>query len=265
MNELLNDNSIKLKYPNIKDSNLQKKISLKKEFQHKYKSETKDIVQLDKENNLCNYQNFTLSSHQKFVKNFMSPNTPYNGLILYHGMGSGKTCSAIRITEEFRKYNKYNINFKKIMIIASPNVQDNFKLQLFDESKLKKVNNLWKLDGCMGLEFIEELNNYDVENMSKDEIIKKIKKIINSSYVFMGYEKMSNIIEKELNKIKTNDKEKRKKIVKKQLNKLFSDTLIVVDEAHNIRLSSINSKKKTATMLEILVSNVKTISQSLRL
>lgn len=257
MNELLNDNSIKLKYPNIKDSNLQKKISLKKEFQHKYKSETKDIVQLDKENNLCNYQNFTLSSHQKFVKNFMSPNTPYNGLILYHGMGSGKTCSAIRITEEFRKYNKYNINFKKIMIIASPNVQDNFKLQLFDESKLKKVNNLWKLDGCMGLEFIEELNNYDVENMSKDEIIKKIKKIINSSYVFMGYEKMSNIIEKELNKIKTNDKEKRKKIVKKQLNKLFSDTLIVVDEAHNIRLSSINSKKKTATMLEILVSNVK--------
>lgn len=257
MNELLFNKSIKLKYPIIKDTEFQKKISLKKEFQHKYKSEKKDIIQLDKENNLCNFQNFTLSPHQKFVKNFMSPNTPYNGLILYHGMGSGKTCSAIRITEEFRKYNKYNINFKKIMIIASPNVQENFKLQLFDESKLIKVNNIWKLDGCMGLEFIEELNNYDVENMTKDEIVKKIKKIINSSYSFMGYEKLSNIIEKELNKIKTSDKEKRKKIIKKQLNNLFSETLIVVDEAHNIRLSSINSKKKTATMLEILVSNVK--------
>jgi len=79
-----------------------------------------------------------LAPHQEFVKRFISYNSYYNGLLLYHGLGSGKTCSAIGITEETRKYIKYHPNFKPILIVASENVQENFKLQLFDENKLKK-------------------------------------------------------------------------------------------------------------------------------
>ena len=257
MNELLDNNNIKLKYPHQKDTNFQKKISLKKEFQHKYKIEKNSIVEMDKNNNLCNYQDFTLSKNQIFLKNFISPNTPYNGLLLYHGMGSGKTCSSIQITEQFRKYNKYNINFKKILIIASPTVQENFKLQLFDETKLKKINTIWKLDGCTGLELIEELNDYNINNMNKEDIVKKIKKIIKVSYSFMGYEKLSNIIQNTIGKIKTTNKEKRKMLINKQLNKLFSESMIVIDEAHNIRTQTSNNKKKISNMLEILTSNVK--------
>ena len=42
--------------------------------------------------------------------NFLSFQTPYNSILLYHGLGTGKTCSAI-IAEEMREYNK-QINSK---------------------------------------------------------------------------------------------------------------------------------------------------------
>ena len=70
----------------------------------------------------------------------MSFQTPYNSLFLYHGLGTGKTCSAIGITEEMRAYMKQVGIKKRILIVASPNVQNNFKMQLFDERKLKETN-----------------------------------------------------------------------------------------------------------------------------
>ena len=85
-----------MKYPHIQDQQLQNKVYLKKEFQHFYESNAeKDIEQEDEKGVLCASTEFELAPHQMFVKTFLSNNTPYNGLLLYHGMGSGKTCSAI--------------------------------------------------------------------------------------------------------------------------------------------------------------------------
>ena len=58
---------------------------------------------------------FRLSDNQKFLKTFMSSNTPYNGLLLFHGTGVGKTCSSISIAEQYTEVlEKYN---KKIFIL----------------------------------------------------------------------------------------------------------------------------------------------------
>ena len=117
-----------LSYPTTNNNDFQLKISRKKELNYKYDSGEKD----------CNKGSFfTLAPHQEFLKRFISYNSYYNGLLLYHGLGSGKTCSTIGITEETRKYIKYQENFKPIIIVASTNVQANFMLQLFDENKLK--------------------------------------------------------------------------------------------------------------------------------
>ena len=87
----------------------------------------------------------------------MSFQTPYNGLLLFHGVGTGKTCSAISVCEEMRTYlNQLGIT-KRIIIVASPAVQENFKLQLFDERKLQKINGEWTLYGCTGNKFIKEI------------------------------------------------------------------------------------------------------------
>ena len=135
---------IKLKYPHLQNMDLQKKVYLKKEFHDtQYNGEIKPIT---KKTTSCDHSDgFSLAPHQEFVKMYISKHTPYNGLLLYHGMGSGKTCSAIGICEEYRKDNqKHNKMSKKIIIMASPNVQENFKLQLFDSNKLVKKK--WYLE-----------------------------------------------------------------------------------------------------------------------
>ena len=253
-----NSNTIKMKYPHILDSKLQSKITLKKEFQYHYNGEIKDIQQEDKLGNLCNTndENFSLAPHQEFVKTFINKNTPYNGLLLYHGMGSGKTCSVMGITEEFRKSNKYNSEFKKIIIVASPNVQENFKTQLFNHTKLIKKNNLWNLGGCVGSALLQELKDYNIQDMEKDEISKKIKKIIKKNYYFMGYEQFANKIFNLIN-ISSNNIELKTSIIKKRLFDEFNGAMIVIDEAHNVRLSGDKLSKKVASALIKLVQNVK--------
>ena len=248
------DNEYYMLYPSYNDPNFNVKISEKKEFYDtKYDGTIHDVTKQG--DILCN-SNFELNTHQLFVRNFLSSETPYNSLLLYHGLGSGKTCSAITIAEEMRDYMKQMNITQRIIIVASPNVQENFKLQLFDERKLKYINNEWNMSSCTGIKFINEVNPIKNKNIKKENIIKQVKKIINSSYLFMGYVEFSNFIKKK-SIIDTNVSDKKKELLKKKkLNKFFNNRLIIIDEVHNIRVSDDNNNKKVAKELSNLVNYV---------
>lgn len=244
-----------LPYPHLDDPQFQKKISFKKDFNsYKYDGTVVDIK--IKANKVCRRgETFEISPHQEFIKRFISYQTPYNGVLLFHGLGSGKTCSAIGITESIRAYSKYIPNFKKILIIASPNVQSNFKLQLFNPSKLQKINNSWNITGCLGNSFIQELNVYQINNLSKEDLVQKIDRIINNYYEFTGYIEFANkvakcmIIKGEVNP----------QLTERKLKSEFEGSVIVIDEIHNVRLSGDTEKgdKKAAKSLYTLVQYVK--------
>ena len=238
-----------LPYPHLDDRQFQKKITVKKEFQYRYDGEIDDVSK--KSQIVCKKKSRELFPHQEFIKRYISNDTPYNGMLLYHGLGSGKTCSAIGVTEALRTYSKYIQGFKKIMVVASPNVQENFKLQLFNPSSLKKENGIWNISGCLGNSFIEELNISQINDLEKDVLIQKINKIISNHYIFLGYVELANIIEKLY----------RMKHKEKVLKNYFEGRVIVIDEIHNIRLTSDSdkAKKKVATMLKTLVQTVKQI------
>ena len=128
---LQNPNTDQFLYPSLDDPNFNIKINNKKEFSNaKYDGTVANVE--DRANELSKVD-YELLPQQAFVKNFMSFQTPYNSLLLFHGLGSGKTCSAIGVCEEMRDYLRQMGISKQIIIVASPNVQDNFKLQLFDE------------------------------------------------------------------------------------------------------------------------------------
>ena len=237
-------------YPHLDDPQLQKKITLKKEFRYKYDGEIVPV--LEKSKTMCKKTStFELSPHQEFVRKFISYQNPYNSLLLYHGLGSGKTCSAISITESLRMYSKYIPNFKKILMVASPNVQENFKLQLFDSSKLTRVNGLWNLHGCVGNSLLKELNIDESQAMNREDLIHRIKKMIKDNYLFMGYGSFANFIEKQLSTKNP-----------KKLQNTFHSRVVVIDEIHNIRITEKSSDslgKKIASMLNKLVYYVKGI------
>jgi hypothetical protein len=48
---------------------------------------------------------FQLLIHQQVVRDYLNIYTPYRGLLLLHGLGSGKTCSSIAIAEGYEAKN----------------------------------------------------------------------------------------------------------------------------------------------------------------
>ena len=245
-------------YPNPDDPNFNVKIAKKKEFfDTRYEEHGPEDYEHIEEytQKICDNTEFELDPHQMFVRNFMSFQTPYNGLLLYHGLGTGKTCSAISICEEMRTYLQQMGITKRLIIVASPAVQENFKLQLFDERKLRKVNGLWNIKACIGNKFIKEINPMNMKGLSRSKVIRQIKRLINQSYLFKGYGEFANYIEKIMNKgiPSGSSTEVLERIRKKNLRKEFSNRMLVIDEVHNIRLSKEGKVKTSSDNLGKLV------------
>lgn len=245
-------------YPILDDPNFNIKIARKKEFgDHTYLgNHTKDIAfEADR---LCN-ASFELAPHQMFVRNFMSQHTPYNGLLLYHGLGSGKTCAAIGIAEETRDYLKQTGDSRQSIIVASPNVQENFRLQLFDPRKLEYVDGKWNINSCTGNKMIREIDPMGTRDMSRERVIAYINRIINSSYLFMGYRGFANYIDKKMDVDASLDVTQRDHILKSKMRRHFTGRLIIIDEIHNIRVSDMEHDKRVASSLSRLVDNAGTM------
>jgi hypothetical protein len=268
-------------YPNLNDKDFNVKIATKKEFNDtKYDGTIHNNIK--EQADILAKADFELQPHQAFVKNFMSFQTPYSSLLLYHGLGSGKTCSAIGVCEEMRDYMKQMALTKRIIIVASENVQDNFKLQLFDERKLKIVDGIWNIKACTGNKLIKEINPMNM-NIPKEKVISQIKNLINTYYVFLGYGQFANYIIKTMNYTEEIEREKSKRgqirktgeknriqtlkdikitlnsrIIKRLRNE-FDGRLIVIDEVHNIRKTDDNENKKVAINLELLVKSAQNL------
>jgi hypothetical protein len=245
-------------YPELNDPNFNIKIAKRKEFNDtKYLLDTELSIE-EQADKMCN-ADFELLPHQLFVKNFLSFQTPYNALLLYHMLGTGKTCTAIGVAEEMRSYMKQVGLVQKnhkILIIASPNVQNNFRLQLFDERKLKKENGIWNLNTCVGNSLLAEINPSSMSTMTRNQIITQITVLIKTYYEFIGYDKLANIIRAET---KVNDEtiapsKEIQKLEIQKIRKYFNNRLIIIDEVHNISLAQDNKQaKKVGSLLMRIV------------
>ena len=247
-------------YPNLNDPQFNTKISERKEFNdNRYDGEIYPDVEAQSEL-LCNAE-FELAPHQLFVRNFLSFQTPYNSLLLYHGLGSGKTCSAISVAEEMRDYIMQMGITSQIMIVASPNVQVNFKTQLFDDRKLKLIDGIWNLRSCTGNKFLKEINPLNMKGLTKENVIKQINRIIDTYYKFFGYVEFANYISKKsiIDDPSITDPKLINTIKKNKLRKVFSNRLIIIDEVHNIRVTDDNKDKRVAAELMTLIKHVSTL------
>ena len=163
-------------YPTFEDEDFNLKIFQKKEFNDlkrneqegipsdhsDYTTTTKSAVTnfIEKCDAACqDSSTFRLANYQRFVRNFLSFQTPYNSLLLYHGLGTGKTCSSILIAEEMREYVTLMGKPTKecIVVVSSDNVKNNFKTQLFNDKKIKfSDRGVMTMDTCVGSKLISE-------------------------------------------------------------------------------------------------------------
>jgi superfamily II DNA or RNA helicase len=217
----MNKNSFMF-YPEITDDDFNEKIYLKKEFRD---TEIKEKKNWNK--GYVSKKDFILDPHQIFLKNYISPDTPYNGILIFHATGVGKTCTAISIAEGFKKTLK-NMN-KKILIIS--NLEKNFLKELYDPIQEKYKKNPEDIVQCTGKSYqLGEESLYLTQQQKEKELL-KLKK---SYYQFFGYGKFANYIIENTGGWKGNEKEINEKI-KKFISKEFDDRVIIIDEIQNIK------------------------------
>ena len=81
----------------------------------------------DKDVDLCSGIGGTsareLLPHQKVVRDYLMLETPYRGLLLYHGLGSGKTCSSIAVAESL-------LSTKKVFVLLPASLEQNYRGEL---------------------------------------------------------------------------------------------------------------------------------------
>ena len=218
-------------YPTIEDPQFNEKLqSLPLFNQYKYQKDEyfiEKMIELSEKK--CNDTGgYIYKNIQLFVSSFLSINTPYNGLLLYHGVGVGKSCSSILIANNFKEYVKKNN--KKIIILTSRAIQDSFKKEIFNtETEMNKIDlneftctsneysNEWK-------DFIN--NNPDISKMDADKQFRD--GIIGEYFQIFGYQEFVLRYKKQI--------EIRKDIYNKEkINALFSNTVFIIDEVHNLR------------------------------
>lgn len=259
----LSDDQVAL-YPTLDDPFFNVKIAQKKEFNDTQYDGT-IYADIKQQADLLATADFELQPHQAFVKNFLSANTPYNGLLLMHGVGTGKTCSAIGVTEEVRATMRELGQAKKIIIVASENVQENFKLQLFDPRKLKFTAGQWTTKSCLGNKLIQEINPTNIKGLTQEKIASMIGTIIKTYYTFMGYGQFANYIRRIITGREHDqgivqptkyDEIEVSPAAAAALRREFEGRMIVIDEVHNIRKSDEGDNKKVAIFLETLVTHV---------
>jgi hypothetical protein len=211
-----------LHYPELNDPEFYKKIYLKKEFNEtKTKKETLDKTTMEE---LCNPPLFKLKPEQEFIRNFVSPFTHYNGLLVFWGVGVGKTCASIQIAEGLKQ--QVLKMGKKIYVIGKKQIQNAFSSDLynFDKEKSEMIKGLnpGSLQ-CTGDSYYISKADEPDENKRINKIIHNIRQV----YKFSGMKEFANYADK--------------KIGANRFAEVFSNAVFIIDEAHSL---AGESKKK---------------------
>jgi len=84
------------------------------------------------------YGDFSLLTHQKIIRDYINIYSPYRGLLLYHGLGSGKTCSSIAIAEGLK-------TSKQVVVMTPASLRSNYIKELkFCGDFMYKKKQFWE-------------------------------------------------------------------------------------------------------------------------
>jgi isopentenyldiphosphate isomerase len=198
---------------------------------------------------------FSLLTHQKIVRDYINNYTPYRGALLYHGLGSGKTCSSIAIAEGLK-------TTKEIIVMTPASLRMNYieELKMCGDLLYKK-NQYWEfidttskpelnivLSKALNIDIdfvvknkgawfvnMNKSSNYNELGPDQKELLNnQINMMIASKYKFINY---NGLRLSHLNKISMDG----------SINP-FDNKVIVIDEVHNLISRIVNKLNKTDSL-----------------
>ena len=88
-----------------------------------------DYINLTNEQ-LCKTTEYSLKPQQKFAGQFINPNTNINSTLIFHGLGSGKTCTSLVIGEAFKS------NKSKLLYVVPAPLVNQYRDEILGELKM---------------------------------------------------------------------------------------------------------------------------------
>lgn len=161
---------INYSYPEQNDKHFQKKLYNKREF-YFHKIPPRDILSdyqdIKKFRDMACGGNFRLRSQQSLLANFLNPNTPFKGVLLYHGVGTGKCVHPKTIIDIY-----YNNNQKiktQISCLWSDEINNNKNIIHFDDENGEWINLNLSIFNCKYYvkAYNDKLNKIEVKQISK--------------------------------------------------------------------------------------------------
>jgi len=202
-------------------------------------------------------KDFQLLIHQEIVRDYMNLYTPYRGLLLYHGLGSGKTATSIAIAEAMK-------STKKVIVMTPASLRANYIEELKKAGDVYyKKNQFWEwialnnnedllriLSAILNLEQdyilkqkgawfvnITKPSNYDeLTDIERRSLEAQLDKMIDNKYTFINYNGLRS--------------SKLSQLTSGYTKNLFDNAVVIIDEAHNLISRIVNKIKKEKPIQE---------------
>lgn len=201
-----------------------------------------------------------LFSHQKFIKDYIQYDSPYRGLFVFHGLGTGKTCSAVASAEVLLK----NMN---VVVMLPASLKPNF----IDE--IKKCGNMFfklkqhwvfipRMKFIDDVDFVAKALSLDKKFIAKKEgvwvptndkshnfsslsidqqnhIIEQIDNMIKNRFTFISYNGLTKKAVAEMTEGGKNP---------------FDNQCVIVDEVHNFISKIVNGRQIGQALYKLLMN-----------
>jgi superfamily II DNA or RNA helicase len=202
----------------------------------------------------CPLEKVSMFPHQKFVKDYLQFSSPYRGLLLYFGLGSGKTLASIAAAEIL-------MNHMDVMVLLPTSLEQNYISEIRkygrkyyalhqywvkkpdpDEKTLKELkisSKIIKKHKGLWLPILNKQSNFSsLPNDHQKQIIEQTENVIQNRYNFIHIDGLRVDFLKEFAKDKNP----------------FDNKCIIIDEVHNL-ISRIRNESKTGKPLyNLLIS-----------
>jgi len=216
----------------------------------------------------------SLFTHQEIIRDYINLYSPYRGLLIYHGLGAGKTCGSIGIAEGLK-------NDKQIYIMTPASLQMNYVKELKKcGDPIYRTNQYWEFVDTKGNQELEETlhralgislkyirkqkgawmvdvskkSNYNVLSEVQQKLLdKQINEMIMKKYRFFRYNGMRM---DHLTKLEQEAEEEHGR------SNPFDHKVVIIDEAHNFvsrivnKLKSKKNKSLSVKLYEYLMDAV---------
>jgi hypothetical protein len=194
-----------------------------------------------------------LLTHQKIVRDYINLYTPYRGLLLFHGLGSGKTCSSIAIAEGLKSYRQIivmtpaslrrnymeeikkcgdllfrknqfwewiSVEGKQELIEPLAEVLGNIKINYDNEIHSKWVNYIKRHKGVWLVNVTKPTNYDELSTPDKKSLNDQLDEMIQLKYRFINYNGLR--------------RSRFKQMTLDFTVNIFDNSVVIIDEAHNL-------------------------------